>query len=407
LTLAATASAVAICALALAPGAHAETPEEVAARVARLQKQVDDQAAQLATQQDEIVKLKSLSAQLLDATRGAGEPVATAGPEPIAIAQAGPTVSPTVGEPPPPSPKVEVASVPEGYLVLMPQGHLSLEPGVTYTHASSNRLVFRGIEIVTGVQIGVIEANDADANATEAVLNARYGLLRNLEIDARVPYISRDDRVTTLEQRDQQISRTLNLRGSDIGDVELAARYQLNSGRGDWPVFIAGLRVKSDTGTGPFDVKRDQFGIATELATGSGFWGVEGSLSFLYPSDPIVIYGGVSYLDQFIRHYNRTVGGVLVGKVDPGDSIGANLGFGFALNPRFSFSLGYKHNYLFGTKTVFDKLAAKSNSLQVGAFTFGWSFAINDRITFTNTYEIGTTRDSPDMRVLFTVPIRF
>jgi hypothetical protein len=98
---------------------------------------------------------------------------------------------------------------------------------------------------------------------------------------------------------------------------------------------------------------------------------------------------------------------VLVGKVDPGDSIGANLGFGFALNPRFSFALGYKHNYLFGTKTVFNRVETKSNSLQVGSFTFGWTFAINNRVTFSNTYEIGTTSDAPDMRILFTLPIRF
>ena len=87
------------------------------------------------------------------------------------------------------------------------------------------------------------------------------------------------------------------------------------------------------------------------MATGSGFWGVQGSLSMLYPTDPAVLFANVSYLYNQGRDIDQTYGAVTVGQVDPGDSIGFGFGFGFALNPRFSFSLGYSHSYVLETET--------------------------------------------------------
>jgi hypothetical protein len=267
--------------------------------------------------------------------------------------------------------------------------------------------VFRGVEIVTGVQIGVIEASDADRNATSAAITSRFGVTDRLEVEARIPYIYRSDRITTLVQREESATRTMNLRGQGLGDVEFAARYQVNNGGGGWPVAIAALRLKSDVGGSPFNVSRDEFGVAEALAVGSGFWAVEPSVSFLYPTDPAVIFASFGWLHNIPKDIDKSIGGVLVGRVEPGDSISAGAGFGFALNPRFSFSLGYKHAYIRPTKTELGPTIQKSESLQVGAFTFGWSFRLNDRLTLSNTYEIGTTRDAPDMRVAFRLPIRF
>jgi hypothetical protein len=290
--------------------------------------------------------------------------------------------------------------------VLTPRGHGVIEPSLDYVHSSSNRLVFRGIEIVTGVQIGVIEASDADRNGVSPALTVRYGLTDRLEVEGRVPWVHRDDRIMTLRHQGT-ISDSFQLDGSGLGDVEVSARYQLNRGLHGWPVFLAGLRVKSDTGTGPFDVDRDENAVATELATGSGFWGVEGSLNFLYPVDPVVIFGGLSYLAHLPADVNKTFGDMHVGRVDPGDSIGMNLGFGFALNQRFSFSLGYKHNYIYPTESVIGGTHQESEPLHTGAFTFGWSLALSPRLSLNNSYEIGTTADAPDARVIFRVPYRF
>lgn len=419
LSLFASTSAVAAAVACLAGPARAQTPEELktaldrlAARLEEQDRAIADQQAALRAQAHEIQRLRTLSDPTLAMATGTGGQAAVPPsgpalpPAPGELARTPPPGGP-VGAPPPAAPPVEVAAVPEGYGVLLPPGKFVVEPSIDYTHGSSNRLVFRGVEIVTGVQIGVIEASDADRNSASAALSTRYGVMNGLEVELRVPYLYRDDRITTLAQQDESITRTYHLEGQGLGDVELSARYQINRGTGGWPVLLAGVRVKSDTGTSPFDVPRDEFAVATELATGSGFWAVDGSLSFLYPTDPIVLFGGISYLSHQPRKIGKTIGDVPVNKVDPGDSISGNMGFGFALNPRFSFSLGYKHTYVFPTKTIIANTRQESESLNVGAFTFGWSLQLTRRVSIANTYEIGTTSDSPDARIVLRIPIRF
>lgn len=416
------ATAAGVSCVGWATGALAGTPEDVQAALQRLQQQTESQAAELARQrqlltdqrakleqqQQEIDQLRQLSDPAMRTARGTGvAPVETSGTIQIPVAETDPSSVGRVGEAPPEAPPVAIASVPQEAGVLTPRGKLVLEPQIDFTHGSTNRLVFRGVEIVTGIQIGLIEASDADRNAFEAAIDARYGLTNRIELELRAPYVYRYDRITTLAQRDQTITLSESLRGHGVGDVEVAGRYQVNSGAGGLPIFIAGLRVKSDTGTNPYTIQRDQYGVAEKLATGSGFWGVETSLNMLYPSDPAVIYAGISYLNQLPRTFDTVVDGALLGRVKPGASYTANMGFGFALNPRFSFSLGYKHTFIARTKLELGGTVQRSQSLQVGAFTLGWAFALTPRLTITNTYNIGTTRDAPDMEVMLRIPYRF
>jgi hypothetical protein len=301
----------------------------------------------------------------------------------------------------------QLAAIPEGIAVLSQPGKLTVDLSTEYTRSSANRLVFRGIEIVPGVQIGVIEANEADRDTGVVTLAAKYGIAPRLEAEIRAPYVWRNDTITTVQQRDEAVTRTIDLSGDGVGDVEAAVRYQINGGERGRPIFIAGLRVKSDTGEGPFDIDRDEFGIATRLATGSGFWGVEPSISFLYPSDPAVIFGSLSYFAHLPRDIDKTEGEIHIGKVDPGDAIGLAIGFGFSLNPRFSFSLGYKHNYIRPTSSQLNDITEKSDELQVGALQFGMSYLINDRYSLNGNFEFGVTEDAPDMRFILRLPIVF
>lgn len=420
---------VLVCAPERSAHAQEETPE---ARLARLEALVAEQSRRLSEQeallarQSELLEAQSRriderwrladgpSEMAAVSAGGEGAPGMTPlGPDALAAWRAGQDPGATrspIEQPPPPSlneRRLQLAAVPEEVAVLSPQGRASFDISAEYTRSSANRLVFRGIEIVPGLQIGVIEASEADRDTFGATIAGRYGVTDRIEVDARIPYLRRRDTITTVQQRDEAVTRTIDLEGDGIGDVEAGVRYQINGGEKGRPIFVAGLRAKSDTGEGPFDIPRDEFGVASRLATGSGFWGVEPSISMLYPSDPAVIFASLSYFAHLPKDIDRQEGDILVGRVDPGDSIGLGIGFAFSLNPRFSYSLGYKHNYIRPTTTELNDIVEKSDELQVGALTFGLSYRVTDRFALNGNFEFGVTEDAPDMRFVLRIPVVF
>lgn len=386
---------------------------EMAAQIAELQEElkeqralIDQQAALLAEQQRAIAALKSgLGSSELAALRGMG--AQDGGGADTGLAQAGPLPDQPVGEAPPApqlAEQAEVQAIPRDQGVLTPAGQLVFDPSIEYTRASTNRLVFRGIELIPGIQIGLIEATDADRDTLIGTAALRYGITDRLEVEARVPYLYRNDRIEVVQQRDDQIVRNIRLDGRGVGDAELSLRYQINAARPLHPIWIASLRVKSDTGKGPFEIPFDEFGVATGLATGSGFWGVQPGISFLLPSDPVVIYGGASYFYHMARDIDREIGDAFIGRIDPGDAISANVGFGFALNPRFSYSLGYRHNYIFPTTTEIGDTEQRSNKVHVGQLLFGLSYRVTEKQTVNLGFEFGVTEDAPDVSISLRSP---
>ena len=385
------------------------------AMIAEQGEQIAKLQQQIVTQQAQVDRLSSfaLAEAPLDLFRGTGLGQNIGGqgvgpgpalPGPGSDAVALPDAP--VGEAPPPEepPEQRVAAVPEGQGVLTRAGELFFEPSFEYTRSSTNRLVFRGIELIPGIQIGLIEATDADRDTLVGTASLRYGITDRLEAEVRLPYLYRNDRIEVVQQRDEGIVRQIALREDGFGDAEFSLRYQFNRPVGQKPIFVGTLRVKSDTGKGPFEIGYDEFGVATGLATGSGFWAVQPGLNFLMPSDPAVLYGGVAYLYHIPRDVNEMVGDVLIGRVDPGDAVSANIGFGFALNPRFSFSLGYRHNYIFPTETEIGDTFQKSNYLHVGSLNFGMSYRLTQRDVLNLGFEIGVTEDAPDVSITLRMP---
>src|SRR3546814_1024566 len=87
------------------------------------------------------------------------------------------------------------------------------------TRSSTNRLVYRGIELIPGIQIGLIEATDADRDTLVGTASLRYGSSDRLEAEVRLPYLYRNDRIEVVQQRDEGIVRQIALRedGFEIG----------------------------------------------------------------------------------------------------------------------------------------------------------------------------------------------
>ena len=347
--------------------------------------------------------------------------VAASEPLPVQTAQANSgetrrTTAPNgpVGEAPKPDQQPQVVqSLPEGLAVLTPAEHFIVTPSIEYTSTTNDRLVFRGVVLVPGLNLGEVDASTDQRNIASAVADFRYGITDRLEAEVRVPYTYSDDRATILTQVSSTnggastATQSVYLQDSGIGDVEIGARYQINDGREDWPVFVANARVKTDTGMGPFDVKRDAAGVAEQVALGSGFWGIEGGFSMLKISDPAVLFASMNYIYGLPKDINRNIGNVFVGRVDPGDSVNANLGFGFAINPDFSFSLGYEHSYVFPQYTMLGTTKQVSDSLQVGAMTLGLAYRLGPNMSLNSNFEFGVTQNAPDVRAVFSLPMTY
>ncbi len=434
-------SVLAVACVAFASEAWAEVDPETAerlrsieARLAEQEQRLAEQERLIAAQQATLVEQQIALSGLQQAkeimlgdleevrgTQGVANPNAAFQVAQATPAQPGVQTLPSgpVGEAPPP-PQIQeqdVAALPERAGVLTPKGRFVLDPSFEYVRSSSNRLVFRGIEIVPGFQIGLIEANEAARDTIVHNLAARAGLTNRLEVDLRGSWVWREDRILTVQQRNETLTRERRLDGQDFGDLELGLRYQLNSGSRGRPIFVANTRLKAPTGNGPFDIEYNEVGVAQELATGSGFWGLEAGVTMLYATDPGVIFGGLSYIYNRPDDVNKIIGQARVFEVDPGDGLNLNMGYGLSLNPRFSVSFGYTHTYIFPTRTFIGPVTpvsgepagvdARSPEIHVGSYLVGWSFRLTPRVTVSNNFEFGATEAAPDMRWVIRVPYRF
>lgn len=403
--------------------------EEVTAPVpdlAMIQQQLEEQSAKLAAMQsalDEERKLLQEHKRALRETRRQldvlqGTPGgAPAEPAAYKVAQADAVASTQpVGqapEKPADSHILEVAQIFDQPGVLTPRGNFVVEPSLQYSYSSTNRVALVGYTIIPAVVVGLIDVQNVNRQTWSGAVTARYGLTNRLEVEAKLPYVYRnDDSVTRPLGEGADKDSLFNATGKGIGDIEFGARYQLNEPGTDGPYYVAGLRFKTRTGKDPFEVSYRQgstpgsSALQEELPTGSGFYGLQPSLSVIYPSDPAVFFGGINYLWNMHRDVNKDVLGQPIGKVSPGDAIGFNFGMGLALNERAAFSLGYEHTYI--GKTKVDGVAPTSaTATQLASLLLGYSYRVNNRSSVSLSLGAGLTRDTPDTQLTLRVPITF
>jgi hypothetical protein len=299
----------------------------------------------------------------------------------------------------------EVPVVPDIPGVLTRKGALVVEPGIEYSHTGVNQFSFGGVAILDTVLVGAIEAKQASRDAVTGTLGLRYGVTDRMEGEVRIPYMYRSDTSTNTFVNSTNASQSVSLTDSGLGDIEGALHYQFNDGTGKWPVFVGNLRAKSTTGTSPYDVKRNNLGIEEELATGSGSWGLEPSVTVIAPSDPAVFYGNIGYLWNMKTDINKQIGNRYVQSVDPGDAIRMGVGMGVALNEKVSFSIGYQHDWIMKTKTTFGDGDVSSPTMSVGSLTLGVNWQMSESTALNVSVAVGVTNDAPDVRLMARVPI--
>ena len=305
--------------------------------------------------------------------------------------------------------------------ILTQPGHYVLEPSVQYGYSSSNRVALVGYTIIPALLIGLIDVREVKRNTLTAALTGRWGLSRRLEVEAKLPYAYRSDVSISREIFTGSASdQAFNASGRALGDIEFAARYQLNEPKGNDPYLIGSLRFKTRTGKDPFDVVTDCVtrclgnttgtGLPLDLPTGSGFYSLQPSLTWLLPSDPAVFFGGISYTYNVGRSNvsRRVLAGEqeFIGNIKPGDVWGINFGMGLALNDRSSFSVGVDLNTVARTKQNGIPVASSVRT-QLSSLLLGYSYRYSDRTTLNVTVGAGLTRDTPDLTLSVRLPMSF
>jgi hypothetical protein len=316
----------------------------------------------------------------------------------------------------------EVGAIFEQPGVLIQPGHFVLEPSLQYGYSSSNRVALVGYTVIPAILIGLVDVREVKRNTIVAALAGRVGLTNRLELELRVPYAYRSDNTVSREVGNGTATDDVfSAKGSGIGDAELALRYQLNEGGMEKPYFIGGLRYKSRTGRDPFEVvtqcstrcdsaNASGTGLPVDLPTGSGFNSLQATMTMLYPSDPAVFFGSLSYTHNYQRDdVNLTLLNgqqEFLGTIAPGFVAGFNFGMSLALNEKSSFSIGYDHNMVGRTKQN-GVVVPGSVVTQLGTLLLGYSYRLNSSTSLNLSVGAGLTRDTPDVAVTVRLPIAF
>lgn len=294
----------------------------------------------------------------------------------------------------------DIVSIAEIGGVLTPRGSLTIEPSLEFSRSSVNRVEVAGFTVFPAINIGRFDISESDRNSFVAAVTSRFGITNRLEGEVKVPWNYRSDELTTRAigvGADQDV--TTETSNSALGDIEIAGRYQINSGTGGWPYFIGNLRFKSRTGLDPFEVDRDPVsGVELELPTGTGFYSLQPGVTVLVPSDPAVLFGSLNYTYNFERDVGNGFG-----TIDQGDSIGATFGMGVSLNETSSFTLGVDYGLFLPTKQNGEEIPG-SEILQVGKLLLGYTYRLDDWVSLNFTVQTGITEEAPDVQFIFRVP---
>jgi hypothetical protein len=113
--------------------------------------------------------------------------------------------------------------------------------------------------------------------------------------------------------------------------------------------------------------------------------------------DPVAFFGGVSYTANFANNVNGI-------ELDPGDSIGFNVGLAVALNPETSINFALDERFTGRTRAAGANLLGSTQ--RNGVFRVGFTYALSKNYFVDMGVGIGLTTDSPDLQASIAVPFR-
>lgn len=302
--------------------------------------------------------------------------------------------------------------------VLTPKGQFVVDPSIEYDYWSQNQLGVNGFQIIPGITFGNVFANRVEQNITTASATGRYGITDRWEVNVKVPFVyNTGQTISLIPEGPMAQLLSLNATGTGIGDIQFGSSYQINSGTNGWPILVANALFKTATGVSPFQVPivtvddpNGNFleGQPKRLATGTGFYAVEPSLTVLLPTAPGVLFANL----QDIHNLGRTVtiqsvtgGPGTSAFLQPGENPAITFGIGFSLNDRAALTFSYQQQHVF---TAFENHQAIAGSpYSFGTFNFGLGYQISQSTRINLSVGIGAGPNTPVAKVLLELPYKF
>jgi hypothetical protein len=218
------------------------------------------------------------------------------------------------------------------------------------------------------------------------------------QADLRLPFGY--ERESTVAADNEERSRSV----SGAGDLELGVTRQITRERGNRPAVLAALHWKTATGRNVFQLN------TTEPPLGTGFHGLDASVTLAKTSDPAVFFGGASYLTNFAANKQVPVpdpmepGQVRLGRLNPGNTIGFQLGMALGLNPETSVSAGWSQR--FSSRSTLDGTPLPGTFLTEATLRIGASYVYAPSRAVDVSLGIGLARDTPDFNFSIAFPFR-
>lgn len=327
-------------------------------------------------------------ADLADTSPGGGQSIAT-----TTVAQA--TGTPPVGAATAPSTRTGTAPQEEAVAralertlvlqgaLLVPFGQFEIQPELNYSGQSSSALQIVSLSGTPTITQSVRR------DTLEPSLTLRAGLPFEAQADVFVPYVDDREEVVPAGSTTQQ-SRHV----SGIGDVSFGLSKQFLHERGAIPDLIGSVRYSAATGSMTFN----PVFTGPNVSTGSGFDSLQLQATATKRLDPLVYFASLSYSVNF----STTSGGT---KVDPGNTTEPRIGAVLAVSPEASLSADVDLTFADATKFNGTKVAGSDQI--IGFLDFGGSVVLTRSILLNLTAGVGLTQNSPNFRILASLPIRF
>lgn len=242
------------------------------------------------------------------------------------------------------------------------------------------------------------EATTVEQIANHTLVNslfAEFALLDNLTFSVDFPFVYKFDKTGSDDEKDV----------TDLGDLSLGIRYQPLKTGSKFPTLVTFGTFAFDTGRSPYEINP-----RTELATGNGYKSASLGLSLSKTIDPIVAFGTVSYAFAFsVDGLNqRRLGDETLTGVEPGDTVGLNIGFGYAMSYKVSLNFSYLYSYRFEDSYFWEttgKTTSGSRTFSILSIGTGWQ--LSRTLSVIMRIGVGLTSDDPDFTFSLRMPFQF